>query len=96
MSECGDDERDWFPQMSVCWPSAQLAAAQALYADLHKDRPYHDGSFKNWAEGRSRAHPFHYADGVSMWLADEDIPGPDFLAGSHQLGASEGERDDAG
>lgn len=89
VDECADDERDWFPQMSICWPTAQLAAAQALYADLHKDKPYHDGHFKNWAEVRSRQHAFHYADGVSMWLATEDIPGLDFLAGARGLDASE-------
>ena len=81
VSECADDERDWYPQLSICWPTAQLQAAQALYADLHEAEPFHDGA-GNWSKKRSRRFPFSYADGVSMWLSPVDLPGEDFLAGS--------------
>lgn len=97
VEECGDDDRDWFSQMSICWPSAQLAAAQALFADLHEDRPFHNGSPErftspaHWAKERSAAFPFHYGDGVAMWLSPVDLPGPDFLAGSQQLAGNEDE-----
>jgi len=79
-SECPDDERDWFPQLAVCWPAAQLEAAKAFYADLHAEAPFHDGSFKRWATERSRAFPFHFTDGVSIWLSPVELsPGEDFL-----------------
>lgn len=80
MSECGDDEKDWFPQMSVCWPTAQLEAAKGLYAALHEDKPYHDGSFKRWAKERSHSTAFHFSDGVSFYLSEADDPdAEDFL-----------------
>ena len=54
-------------------------AASAAYADLHKDAPYHDGSFKSWAKERSRSHPYHYGDGVTFGVADHDLwPGDRF------------------
>lgn len=59
----------------------QLQAAMALYADLHADRPFHDGTFENWAAERSRAFPFRYDDGVSFYLAESDVdPDDDFLS----------------
>lgn len=67
----------------VCWPTAQLAAAQGLYEERHKKAPFHDGSFDRWAKERSREFPFHYADGVSFYLAETDEnPGDNFLGDS--------------
>ena len=83
VDECPDDQRDWFPQRRVCWPTAQLEAAKRLYAAIHEDRPYHDGSFNRWAEKPSHEYPFHYADGVSIYLAETDEnPEDDFLGGT--------------
>lgn len=80
LDECPDEERDWFPQRRVCWPAAQLAAAQRLYEELHKDEPYHDGSFEQWSKTASADFPFHYSDGVSIYLAETDEnPEDDFL-----------------
>lgn len=92
VSECDDDERDWFPQMVVCWPSAQLAAAQALYADQHMERPYHDGSFQSWSKERTRAYPFHYRDGVSMYLAPIEMDPDNQWLGSAGVDGPVGER----
>jgi hypothetical protein len=80
LSECGDDDRDLFPQRSVCWPTAQLKAAEELYMRLHEDAPYHDGTFERWAEKRSIDFPFHAMDGVAFWLSPVDLsPDDDFL-----------------
>ena len=58
----------------------QLAGAQALYADLHEERPYHDGTFADWSKERTSQHPFHHNDGVTIILAAEDLfPDDDFL-----------------
>lgn len=66
--------------MSVCWPTAQLEAAKALYAQQHEKLPFHDGSRKRWAEKRSLSFPFHYGDGVTFWLAETEQEGTeDFL-----------------
>lgn len=79
--ECPDDQRDWFPQRRICWPSAQLAAANRKYDELHKDRPYHDGSETVWSETPTVLTPFHYRDGVTIFLAATELnPDDDFLA----------------
>lgn len=51
---------------------------------LHEKRPYHDGSFPDdlgqWSEKPSLARPFHYTDGVTIWMAPVDLsPDDDFL-----------------
>lgn len=47
--------------------------AQAAYAELHKDRPYHNGKFTSWAADRSASHPYHFTDGVKIGVAAEDL-----------------------
>lgn len=82
LSECPDDERDWFPQRHICQPTMQLRAAERLYGLLHEDMPFHDGTFTRWAKKASRDFPFHYLDGVSIWLSpveaneEDDFLGP--------------------
>lgn len=65
----------------------ELAAAEWRYDQRHKDRPYHDGTFptdrRKWAKERSRKHPFHYRDGVDIWIAAKDVnPHDHFLGGA--------------
>lgn len=56
------------------------AAANWRYEQLHKDEPFHDGTFKSWARDRSTSHPYHYRDGVRVWVAPLDLsPDDDFL-----------------
>lgn len=79
-SECPDADRDWFPQMSVCYPTMQEKAAQRRWESLHHERPYHDGSFESWSKEPSLSHPFKYDDGVMIWVSKEDLsPADDFL-----------------
>lgn len=67
-------------QRDLCWPAAQLAAAQRLYDLLHRDAPFHDGTFTRWAKSPSTTYPFHYSDGVNLRLTETDErPGDDFL-----------------
>lgn len=57
-----------------------LAAAQRKYDELHEAKPFHDGTFKVWAEKRSDRTPFHYLDGVRIWVSAHDLtPDDDFL-----------------
>lgn len=80
ISECADDDADWFPQRSVCQPTMQLEAVKRRYERLHEKAPFHDGSFKSWVKEASDEHPFHYADGVGFWMSREDLtPDDDFL-----------------
>src|SRR5690606_5235770 len=89
VSECGDDERDWFPQLVVCQPSMQLEAAKRRFALLHEERPYHDGTMTLWSEKPSPSYPFHFSDGASIFLAEKDYGlGGDFLGQGLPLGES--------
>lgn len=59
----------------------QLAAANRMYDLLHEAKPYHDGTFRLFAEEPSRLTPFHYRDGVTIWISKDDLtPDDDFLA----------------
>lgn len=79
-SECPDDERDWFPQLHICYVEMQLEGAKGLYAELHRERPFHDGSFQRWSENRTPDFPFRFDDGTTVWLSPVDLePGNDFL-----------------
>lgn len=79
-SECGDPAVEWFPVRTVCYQSMEEAAANARYAELHDKQPYHDGTFASWSTKRSRSHPYHYNDGVTITAATVDVnPDDDFL-----------------
>lgn len=73
LDECSDPERVHYPFRSVCYVSMNLEAAGAAYDALHKDQPWHDGTFKSWREERSASHPYHYTHGVKFGIADHDM-----------------------
>lgn len=55
------------------------SAAQARYDALHKEMPFHDGSFTTWAKERTSETPFEMNEGVTVGVADEDLhPWDDF------------------
>lgn len=49
------------------------SAAQDKYKALHEERPYHDGSFTDWAKDRSAQYPFHFEAGVTVDVAEDDL-----------------------
>lgn len=58
----------------------ERAAAERVYDLLHKDAPYHDGTWQEWVAEPSRSHPFHFSDGVTIWATQSDLsPGDKFL-----------------
>lgn len=55
-------------------------AAERAYEDLHEKRPWHDGTFTVWTSERTQSTPFHYLDGVGIYVAPIDVnPGDNFL-----------------
>lgn len=59
----------------------EAAAANWRYDELHEKEPFHDGSFESWAKDRSLEHPYHFRDGVSIWVAPVDLtPDGTFLS----------------
>lgn len=56
-----------------------------MYDRLHEKEPYHDGGELVWSEKATRLSPFHYRDGVTVYLAETDEnPDDDFLAQRRQ------------
>lgn len=51
----------------------EAAAANRRYDQIHEKRPFHDGTFTQWAESASAAFPYHYRDGVNIWVAPVDL-----------------------
>lgn len=77
---CGDPHRAWYPQRTICYSSMVRESAQRRYEELHKARPYHNGTFEHWSEKPDRDHPFHYSEGVTIWASEHDLtPDDDFL-----------------
>lgn len=63
--------------------SMEQAAAEARYDLLHKERPFHDGTFKKWSKERTAEFPCHFRDGVEIWVSDSDLnPHDHFLGGA--------------
>ncbi|MEQ7847717.1 hypothetical protein [Nocardioides kribbensis] len=87
---CGDSTQSWFPQRSVCFTTMERAAAHARYQALHEELPFHDGTFTNWAEGRSALHPYRFDEGVNVWVAPVDMtPGDKFLTDAYAPASAE-------
>lgn len=63
----------------------ELAAAEWKYDRLHKDRPFHDGTFpddpEEWSAERNADTPYHHRDGVSFWVTSTDVSPHDHWLG---------------
>ena len=83
-------ERPFYPQMTVCYKTMERQAAVARWAKLHEKEPYHDGSFQVWSKTRTPETPYHYDDGVTIWVTDTDHGiGGDFLGEGYEPPAPE-------
>ncbi len=50
---------------------------------MHEERPFHDGTETVWASERSRATPYHFSEGVKIYVAEFDVnPDDQFLTPS--------------
>lgn len=54
--------------------------ANRLYDQRHEKKPYHDGTERIWTEKSTPFTPFHYRDGVHIWVSVDDLtPDDDFI-----------------
>ena len=54
--------------------------ADRAYGEKHKDKPFHNGREKGWAKSHSVKTPFHFRDGVRVWVSLHDLtPDDSFL-----------------
>lgn len=85
MSVCGDKDRVWFPQRTICYAEMETAAARRIFDDLHGEktgRRFHNGDETVWSENESPSTPIAAGDGQSIWVSVEDLnPDDDFLSG---------------
>ena len=50
------------------------------YEKKHEALAWHDGRFRIWAKEFSPVTPFHYMDGVTIWVSRDDLtPDDDFI-----------------
>ena len=62
------------------YAKATQEVAVRRYRKKHEKRPWHDGTFRIWAETYSPVTPFHYTDGVTIWVSRENLtPDDDFI-----------------
>jgi hypothetical protein len=88
LSDCSDPERTFYPQRHIDYAERERAAAEWRFEQLHKDLPYHNGDESSWAEERSMSHPYHYLDGVRIFVATEDLNPDDKFLGDPDEGSS--------
>lgn len=78
---CADPVKRWFPQRRVDYATMEREAAAARYQRLHKDRPWHDGTFNRWSKDPSDLFPYHFDAGVTIDVTETDEnPDDDFLS----------------
>jgi len=59
----------------------ELAAADRIYRKLHEALPFHDGTFTDWVKDPDSEHPYHFMDGVRLYVAETDLnPDDHFLS----------------
>lgn len=89
---CGDPETVWYPQRTVCYADMATAAVRWQYDQIHgpdSHVQFHDGSFKVWAAKRSNGFPYSAEDGVSLWVASEDLTPDDHFLGEPETNDDE-------
>lgn len=51
-----------------------------MYDKRHEDQPFHDGKELIWSDKPTKVTPFHYRDGVTIWLSPTELnPDDKFL-----------------
>ena len=77
--ECSSPDRTWFPQRHVCYASREQAAADRRYGEKH-EKPFHNGTESRWADKATPRYPYHFRDGVRVFVAPVDLnPTDNFL-----------------
>ncbi len=92
--ECGDAEKSWYPQRTICYSTMESAAARWRYGVLHEEERFHDGTHRNWSKTRSKDFPYDRDDGVTIWVAPMDLnPEDRFLASANQCARDQEQRE---
>ena len=77
---CGDPQRDWFPNRTVCFKDREQKVAERRYRALYTDLEWHDGTGQHFVKDFSPTTPFRYDDGVTISVTPTDeSPGETWL-----------------
>ncbi len=74
---CKHPETVWHRWVATCHRTVALEVAKRLFAEEHKEEPWHDGTFTTWAKEFSVETPSHFSDGMTIWVAQTPQPEPD-------------------
>ena len=78
--DCSDPTKPWHEQRDICYARRAQAWADRMYGEKHKDRPFHDGNDRGWSDKATARAPFHFRDGVRVWVSPYDLtPDDKFL-----------------
>lgn len=90
---CSDPETTFYPQRTVCYAEMARQQVQWKWDQLHgpdSSEQYHDGSFEVWSPNRSDGTPFAADDGVTLWVATENLTPDDNFLGDDKGGGLDG------
>lgn len=73
IAECSDPSIDLWAYRRICATTMARKAAEEDFRELHKDAPWHNGTFTDWVKDRDPAHPYHFDWGVIIGAADYDV-----------------------
>lgn len=71
--DCSDPTKPWYPQRHTCYARRAQAVADRMYGEKHDEAPYHNGSDAGWSKKSTRKSPFHFRDGVQVWVSEHDL-----------------------
>lgn len=78
--DCADPNAARYPQRHKCYAKREQEAADRLYGEKHKDKPFTNRAETRWAEKPDPQTPFHFRDGVRIFVAPVDLdPDDHFL-----------------
>lgn len=79
-SECGGDRalcsdlhRPFYPQVDFCGAEQERMAAERRLDEIHADAAFHDGTRTHWSKEATPETPYHYRDGVKVWVSEHNL-----------------------
>lgn len=68
-----DRSHEWFPGLILCRSQMETEAANRIWRERHKEEPFHDGTFQNWAKNFTEQTPYRFDDGAQVIATPVDI-----------------------
>lgn len=80
LEDCSNPDLPWYPQRHICYATKVRDMADRKWSEKREDAPFHSGNEQGWAKSFSTRTPFHFRDGVRVWVSPHDLtPGDTFI-----------------